>query len=701
MADWDARGTACDHCGLALGPWPHERDVDGIDRRYCCYGCFIGWQVARGGGEDAVAVGLLLRLGVGGFLAMNIMLFSLAIYSRDLGVSDPAVRQAFHYVLWVFATPVMVLLGGPFFIEAVRDTLRGRLNASILITIGAFAAYFYSVIATLNGDDRVYFDTTTMVLGLFTLGRFLEANGRARAMRNLAPMLSPLRAQVTVLKGDTEETVPLSQVQIGDFVRVQPGDRISVDGVIVDGEGFVDETWLTGEGRSIEKAANSPVQAGTINLDGMLIVRATANGLATQWAGICVTLHDALARPTIIQTVTDRFAAWFVPAVLFTSFLTVWYWSAQGPVDVALMHGLAVLVVSCPCALGLAAPLATALALEKLASGTCLVRSGDALFRLGVVRAIAFDKTGTMTMGKVQVAEIFASGATPDEILRRAAAIETGSRHPVAKGIAGRAADQGLPVAKADRIRTIPGRGITGEVDGQAILVGTRRMFVEMGWQVPDELRNRLNGQEDAGLSGVYVGWDNRIYGLVLLKDQIRTETPSTVRSLQKMGVDLVVLSGDRPGSVSSIANECGIESWRSELMPDQKAEFVFGLRRPGGSVVMVGDGINDGLALQAADVGIAVGHGVDLARESADAVLSEAGLSKLPEIIRFANRVRRLVLGNLAWALAYNAIAIALAVTGNLLPVFAAALMAGSSFVVIANSLRLSNDDISGTGAE
>lgn len=435
--------TLCEHCALPLGSWPNIRQIEGEERQFCCYGCFVGWQIGRGGGEESAAVGLLIRLGIGAFLAMNIMLFSLAIYSGGIDTSEPWLRDVIHVVLLLFATPVMIVLGGPFFVEAAQKIAQGRVNASTLIAIGSGAAYVYSVVVILSGGERVYFDTATMVLGLFTLGRYLEANGRARAMRNLEPMMSPQMTEVTLVEHGCERRRSLKRVNAGDLVRFQPGERISVDGIVVDGAGFADESWLSGESRPMEKIVGDTLLAGSINLDGIITVKALADGLDARWVRICASLRKSLLEPTAIQTVTDRVAAYFIPGVLVVSLLTVWFWTTVGSTEQALMHGLAVLVVACPCALGLAAPLATAMALERLASVGCLLRSGDSCYRLAAVSRLALDKTGTLTFGQAEVTGILAQGISKETLMVYAAALESGSFHPLARGIVSITEQQG------------------------------------------------------------------------------------------------------------------------------------------------------------------------------------------------------------------------------------------------------------------
>lgn len=696
----DDAPASCVHCGLAAGAWPQRREVDGEERTFCCYGCFIAWQVARGGNDETVAVGLLIRLGVGAFLAMNIMLFSLALYSGGMDASGTGVRQGVHVLLWVLATPVLVILGGPFFREAAADAARGRLGASALVTVGAGAAYAGSAMETLGGGERVYFDTATMVLALFTLGRYLEALGRAQAMRDLAPMLRPRSMTVRVARDGEWVVSPLGEVREGDQVRALPGERIAVDGVVVEGSGDVDESWLTGESRPRCRGAGDEVWAGTLSVDGAFTVRASTGGLHTRWAGICQALHGALRRPSRIQGVTDRVAAGFAPIVLAIALATFIYWNAVATPEAALMNALAVLVVACPCALGLAVPLPTALALQCLARDGALLRSGEILYRLAGVTHLGVDKTGTLTRGAIRVTGVLSCGATDDEVLRRAAALEADSPHPVARGIVAATRDRCTMAAPAAARHGVPGSGIAGLVEGSVAAIGSARWMARHGLVAPADLAVAAARAEAQGRSAVQLGWKGMVRGVILLEDTVREGVPAAAATLRGMGLDLCVLSGDRPGPVARVARACGIGQWKAGLMPEDKAALLRAWPRRRGAIAMVGDGINDGPALNAADLGIAVGDGADVARETADVVLPGAGFPSLPGLIALARRTRRVVAANLAWALGYNALAIGLAAAGALAPVIAAALMAGSSFIVIASSLRLSRCSARRAGA-
>ena len=371
-----------------------QREVNGEHGVFCCYGCCLAYQVHHGEKEEPEAASLLIRLGVGAFLAMNIMLFSLLLYSGTFGAADGWMVNVVHWLLWILATPLVVVLGGPFVRGAWQSALQRRVTTDTLVAIGALAAYGYSAVQVVLGSGEVYFDTATMVLVLFVLGRYLEAQGRVRAMRSLAPMLAAERAQARVFADGSDTLRPVGQVQPGNLVRILPGERIPVDGLIIEGRSDCDESILTGQPQPQPKAPGAAVHAGSLNGRGQLLVRATAAGGATRWVQISRLVREALAQKSSLANTVDRLAAVFVPAVIVLALATVWFWSAREPFGQALLTGLAVLVVACPCSLGLAAPLATTLGIALAAQRGILIRSGRALERLARVRAIAFDKTG-------------------------------------------------------------------------------------------------------------------------------------------------------------------------------------------------------------------------------------------------------------------------------------------------------------------
>jgi P-type Cu2+ transporter len=683
-------GILCSHCLLPVGARAMQRTLNGESHAFCCYGCCIAFQVKSGKSEEWEAAWLLIRLGAGAFLSMNIMLFSLLLYAGAFTGVDARLLPWIHVLLWVFATPALIVLGGPFLAETWRDAVHGRATSSTLIVLGVGAAYLYSSYAVVGRGPHVYFDTATMVLMLFTVGRYLEAAGRARAARNLEPLLAAESERATVVDGGVEMRRPVREVDIGTLVQVRPGERIPLDGTVVEGESHADEAVITGESRLVPKSVGSPVIAGSINMDGPLFIRSTRAGMDTRWAQICRSVRDALTRRTPTQRLADHVVGIFVPLVLSLGALTALYWVQWLPFDRALLIGLAVLVVACPCAVGLAAPLATALGIGRLARRGCLVREPGALEQLARTRLLAFDKTGTLTSGRARVVRIETDDAVADEVLARAAGLERHSEHGFGHAIMAAAMVRGLdPIVAAD-VRILPGRGIRGNVDGEAIVAGNRALMSELGWSVAPALGKRGRSLEADGYSVVYVGWGEQVRAVLALDDVALAEARSTVDALRSRGLHVMLLSGDLAHATQRVAVVTGIEDAQSGLFPEAKRAALRRLRQTYDVVAMVGDGLNDAPVLAEADIGIAVGSATDLARETAALVLPRGGLWMLPWVVDVARAVRMTILTNLLWAFGYNLIALTLAVLGLLQPVLAAAVMAGSSILVVLNSLRL-----------
>src|SRR6201993_1785046 len=440
----DRGGILCSHCLLPVGVRAMQRTVNGESQAFCCYGCCIAFQVKNGKSEEWEAAWLLIRLGVGGFLSMNIMLFSLLLYTGVFTGADARLLPWIHSLLWVFATPALIILGGPFLADTWRDAVDGRVTSSTLIVLGVGAAYLYSAFAVVERGSHVYFDTATMVLMLFTVGRYLEATGRARAARDLEPLLAAESECATVVSGGSETRRPVREIGAGILVRVRTGEGIPVDGVVTEGESHTDEAVITGESRQVAKSVGSPVIAGSINLDGPLLIQCSGRGTATRWAQICQSVRNALVRRSPTQRIADCVVGASVPLVLALGGLTMLYWAQWLPLERAFLFGLAVLVVACPCAVGLAAPLATSLGIGRLARCGCLVRDPGVLEALARTRLLAFDKTGTLTSGRAHVVGIESDVAGTDEVLARAAGLECHSEHGLARAITMEAATRGL-----------------------------------------------------------------------------------------------------------------------------------------------------------------------------------------------------------------------------------------------------------------
>jgi Cu2+-exporting ATPase len=678
----------CHHCQLPLRGWGQTREVKGESHQFCCYGCCLAYQVRHGEREEPEAVWLLIRLGVGAFLAMNIMLFSLLLYSGSFGPTDQELQRIVHFLLWILATPLLFILGGPFIGGAWNAARRGRANADTLVSLGAVSAYGYSAQQTMAGGDAVYFDTVAMVLLLFTLGRYLEAIGRVQAMRSLAPMLAAERARATVVRDGRDIELPVRAVVPGTVVRARPGERIPVDGVVIEGRSQCNEAVLTGQSEACVKHPGAAVYAGSVNGTGQLLIRATLAGMDTRWGQISRQVREALSHKGMVGEIVDRAAAAFVPLVAILAAATTLYWGGRGPLEEALMAGLAVLVVACPCALGLAAPLATAIGLGLGAQRGVLIRGGGALERLARLKAVAFDKTGTLTTGDMQLVDIVNADIEETALLRRAAGLAQGSEHPIARGILAATQARGLVPSTASDLRACPGEGVAGDVVGVYTAMGSAAFMAAQGWMLSRDLTDQGAARAE-GLSLVYLGWDGQVRGSLSLADTLLADAPGTVASLGRLGLATCLLSGDTRPAAARTAEAVGIANWRGELSPAGKVDALKAWSRRHGPVAMVGDGLNDGPVLAAAAVGIAVGGATDLARETADATLPEGALATLPWMLQLARRIRRTIATNIVWALGYNVVALSLAAAGLLQPIIAAALMAGSSLLVVINSLH------------
>jgi P-type Cu2+ transporter len=683
-------GVLCSHCLLPVGLRAMQRIVNGESHAFCCYGCCIAFQVKNGRSEEWEAAWLLIRLGVGGFLSMNIMLFSLLLYAGAFTGVDARLLPLIHVLLWAFATPALVILGGPYVAEAWRDAVDGRVTSSALIVLGVSAAYLYSAFAVVERSPHVYFDTATMVLMLFTLGRYLEAAGRARAARNLEPLLAAESECATVVDGSVETRRQVREVGVGTLVQVRPGERIPLDGTVMEGESHADEAVITGESRLVPKGVASPVIAGSINMDGPLLIRSTRAGTDSRWAQICRSVRDALTRRSPTQRLADRIVGIFVPLVLSLGALTALYWVQWLPFDRALLISLAVLVVACPCAVGLAAPLATSLGIGRLARRGCLLREPGALEQLARARLLAFDKTGTLTSGRARVVRMETDDVAADEVLARAAGLERYSEHSFGYAITEAAAARSIDPDVIGSVRILPGRGIRGNADGQVVVAGSRALMSELGWSVAPALSEHSRSLEADGYSVIYVGWGEQVRATLALDDAALPEARSTVEALRSRGLQITLLSGDLAHATQRVAVTAGIQDAQSGLSPEAKRAMLCQLRQRYDVVAMVGDGLNDGPVLAEADIGIAVGSATDLAREAAALVLPRGGLWMLPWVVDVARAVRMTILTNLLWAFGYNLIALALAALGLLQPVLAALVMAGSSVLVVLNSLRL-----------
>ncbi len=680
----------CPKCGMALEPMDVFAEVE----------------------ADPEYDSMRRRFWVSAALSLPVLLLSM--FGENSGFYlTPSVKNGIEFLL---ATPVVLWGGWPFFERFWASLIHRSPNMFTLIALGTGAAYLDSVVATffpqifpesfrsMHGAVPVYFEAAAVITTLVLLGQVLElrarqkTSGAIRALLNLAPQ----QAHVVANDG-SERDVALDQVKPGDRLRVRPGERVPVDGVVLEGGSAVDESMVTGEAMPVEKAPGDKVTGGTLNTSGSFVMQAERVGSETLLAQIVKLVSEAQRSRAPMQRLADKVSGYFVPAVVAAAVLTFLGWASLGPeprLAHALVNAVAVLIIACPCALGLATPMSIMVAVGRGAQAGVLVRNAEALEILAKVDTLVVDKTGTLTEGKPQVVnvEVFEHAVlSEDELLAVAASLEALSEHPFARAIVRAAADKKLSTARVSEFHTTAGGGAEGIVGEKTVIAGTAKFLRERGVEVPDDREMKLLAPGSSAMTLVYVAIKGRVAGVIILSDQIKRSTPEAIRELRADGMRIVVVTGDRRATAMKVARELGIEEVEAEIQPQQKSEVVKRLRTQGRIVAMAGDGINDAPALAAADVGIAMGTGTDVAIENAGITLVKGDLRG---IVR-ARRLSRATIGNirqnLAFAFLYNALGIPIAagvfypLFGWLLsPMLASAAMSFSSVSVIANALRL-----------
>jgi Cu+-exporting ATPase len=590
------------------------------------------------------------------------------------------------------ATPVQFVIGRRFYAGAWRALRAGGANMDVLIALGTTIAWLWSAIVTLAGlREHVYFEASAAIITLVLLGKALEARARAGTSAAIERLMQLTPAVAHVERDGREVDVPLADVVAGDRFRVRAGEAIPVDGNVLDGSGAVDESMLTGESRSVAKTVGDRVYAGTLDVDGSLRCEATAVGNATLLAGIVRLVRDAQGSKAPIQRLADRVAGVFVPAVVvFAAITFVATWWLAGDVAPALVRAVAVLVIACPCALGLATPTAIIVGMGRAAQRGVLIRNAVALEHAGRVTTLVVDKTGTVTQGKPVVTAVHAAdSAGEDRALAVAAALEQGTRHPLAQAIVEHAARRQIALPPVLDLATVPGQGAEGLVgdERQRALVGSVAFLERRGVAVDAQ---RLPEWSAAGETVVGVALDGRLLGVVTLADAVRETSRGAIARLADAGVDVVMLSGDNSATVAAVARDVGIATFAGGVTPAGKADEVRRLKARGGVVAMVGDGVNDAPALAAADVSFAIGAGAAVAIEAADVTVMRDDLDAVADAILLSRATRRKIRQNLFFAFAYNTLGIPLAALGWLNPVIAGAAMALSSVSVVGNALLL-----------
>ncbi|MEI6206822.1 MAG: heavy metal translocating P-type ATPase [Desulfuromonadales bacterium] len=630
---------------------------------------------------------LLIRFGTAFFLTMQLMAYSFALYAGYFQGIGAGIKFSLQIFSCLVTTPVIFYSGWPFLRGAWRGIINRAPNMELLIAIGALSSYIYSIYATFMGGE-VYYETAAMIITLILAGRLLENVARRQAAVGVERLLNLTAGEARRFTGDELETVDVAELSAGDLLLVGPGERFPVDGRLVEGTTDVDESPATGESLPISKNRGDHLIAGSINLTGTVRVICDKPAAESFIARVARLVEEAQSRRAPIQGLADRASAFFVPAVLLLSTVTFfWQYSmAAGQLGTALMTALAVVVIACPCALGLATPTAILAGTGAAAASGVIFKGGDILERLSRISVAVFDKTGTITYGKPVVVEICpAAGVDPIEVIALAAAVEKGSLHPIGRALCDYAFVNDIPATAGEQLKTVAGGGVTGIVQNEPVAVGSARFLAGLGV-------TGIPGCVDftPGTTVVCIARSGFWMATVVLRDRMQDSAPPLIAYFRKSGIRSLLLSGDRLETVQHTAGFLGISDGIGEISPAGKAGYIEGLRNKGETVLMVGDGINDAPALSAADVGCAVAGGTDIALETSDLVLVKPDLERLVFAHRMARRTMSVVKQNLVWAFIYNLVGIPLAMTGRLTPVYAAAAMTLSSICVIGNSLRI-----------
>ncbi|RXT05649.1 copper-translocating P-type ATPase [Ammoniphilus sp. CFH 90114] len=603
------------------------------------------------------------------------------------------------WVQFALATPVQFWVGGQFYKGAYKALRNGSANMDVLVALGTSAAYFYSLYESIQSIGHgaghhvaLYYETSAVLITLIILGKLFEAVAKGRTSEAIKTLMGLQAKTATIIRNGEELVVPVENVVLGDIVVVKPGEKIPVDGEVLEGRSSVDESMLTGESIPVEKEAGTNVYGATINKNGSLKVKATKIGKETALAQIIKVVEEAQGSKAPIQRVADRISGVFVPIVVGIAILVflIWYfWVTPGDVANALEKLIAVLVIACPCALGLATPTSIMAGSGRAAELGILFKGGEHLEGTQRIDTIILDKTGTVTKGKPELTDVIVKDWLEEEFLRLVGSAEKNSEHPLAEAIVQGVREKGIVLTETEQFEAIPGFGIRAVVEGKELLLGTRKLMAQYNIDATSS-NEWMSELENAGKTAMLVAINGTYAGMVAVADTIKETSKEAVARLKQMGIQVIMITGDNERTAYAIAKEVGIDEVRAEVLPEGKAREVKKLQEQGRKVAMVGDGINDAPALATADIGIAIGTGTDVAMEAADLTLMRGDLNSLPEAILMSKKTMSNIKQNLFWALAYNSLGIPVAAVGLLAPWVAGAAMALSSVSVVLNALRL-----------
>ena len=636
-------------------------------------------------------------------LIFTIPLFILSM-GRDFNLLPAFLQNAewLNYLFLALATPVQFYIGAQFYSGAVKSLRGGSANMDVLIALGSTVAYIFSILVMLGVvQGHVYFETSAMIITLIRLGKYLEAKAKGRTSEAMKKLVNLQAKNATIRRDGKEVKIPVEEIQAGDVLIVRPGEKVAVDGEVIEGNTSIDESLITGESLPVVKQPGDKVIGGTINKQGLIAFKATKIGKETVLSQIIRMVEEAQSSKAPIQRLADTVSAYFVPIVILLALTTfvLWYFVLKIPLTSAdqtvlsraIIRMTAVLVIACPCAMGLATPTAVMVGSGKGAERGILFRSAEALEHAGKVDTLVFDKTGTITKGQPAVIDIFLldKNYKEDELLKLAASVENGSEHVLGEAILAEAGNRGLKLAGMTDFQSYAGLGVSAKVGKQLVELGNERFLVQNGINNTNDETISTTLQEKA-LTAIYIAVDKKLAGVFGIADQIKSESVATVEKLKDMGMKVVLLTGDNQATAEAIARQVGIDDVLAEVLPMGKADAIKSLQEKGRNVVMVGDGVNDAPALAQADVGIAVGTGTDVALSTAPITLLSGELGKVVEVIQLSRKTLSTIKQNLFWAFFYNVILIPVAAMGSLPPMFAAGAMAFSSVFVVTNSLGL-----------